>query len=285
MRKALIIAMSICAFLSCEAKHKPMEQEKKKETFKDALKEKAKEKVREILKKISDKFSLRDLSTEEKDVLISEFVPLIEGIHQGNLASMTQACDLFEVNHVWGLDQLMADMMQEIIHEAFQDKMILIPCGTYIGEDGLEYDDGIDEAAAANAISFYGLPIHLWEKKIIEKIVTSLAEKTLTQLLLDRKEMEKRGDQVRHVHPLRFMGIVFGDSYLKSCLPQFRNQAFKWSNFIAGFADRMKEELAKNNLLQHIDGFADYLGADAGKIRELVNKGQFEEIVNYLIDK
>jgi hypothetical protein len=285
MKKALIIAMTAFAFLSCEAKSKSSEQEKKKESFKETLKEKAKEKAREILKKISDKLAVKDLTNEEKEFLVSEFVPLIDGIHQGNLLSMSEACDLFNVDSVLGLDELMASIVYEIVQNDLKDPMNFVLCGTYIGDDGLEYDDGIDETQEANAVSFYGLPIHLWEKKIIEKIVTSLAEKSLPQLLLERKEMEKRGDQVRHVHPLRFMGIVFSDSYLKSCLPQFRNQAFKWSNFIGGYSDRMREELAKNNLLQHVDGFADYLNADAAKIKEFINKGQFEDIINYLLDK
>jgi len=284
MKKAWILFVVAFSLITCEAKSKDASVEKKKESFKEAIKEKAKAKAREILKKISDKLAISDLSEDEKQFLVSEFVPLIEGLNVGNLLAINDACELFEVDNVTGLDHLMANITYEIIQDLDKAPMMVELCGKYIGDDGLEYDDGIDEENEANAVSFYGLPIHLWEKKIIEKIVTSLAEKTLPQLLIERKEMEKRGDQVRHVHPLRFMGIVFSDSYLKSCLPQFRNQAFKWSNFINGFADRMREELAKNNLLQHIDGFADYLSADANKIKELINKGQFEEVIVYLIE-
>ena len=255
--------------------------EQKLDEAKQAAKDKAKKEIKKQKEKIKKKLHLSANLCDEQD--LDYVATLLQRCDRGELEAFNEACDLFEVHNIFDVREALFATVSSSLSKVPLESLSVMPCGKYIGDDGLEYDDGIDEGEVEE-LSFYSIPIHQWEKKIIEKIVTSLAEKSLAQLLVERKEMEKRGDQVRHVHPLRFMGHVFHEPYLKACLPQFRSSTFKWSNFIDGFVQRMREEASKNNVNKHLEGFCDYLGVDLTKVAEFVEKGQFEDLIYYLME-
>lgn len=246
-------------------------QEKKKDLKKRAKKFK---------QKLKEKLHLTGTSYD-REALYWYVEDLATRCEQGSLEAINEACEFFEIDNVSMLQEGFTQMFVGLLSPK-ADLVKFELCGTYIGDDGLEYDDGetIDSLAEG---SFYSLPIHYWEKKVIEKIVTAMAEKSLAQLLLDRKEMEKRGDQINHVHPLRFIAYVMSDGYLKSCMNQFKGNSFKWSNFINGYAERMKEEAACDNLNRHIEGFCDFLKVDPMPIYDWINKGNYEGLVLYLL--
>lgn len=275
----LILSLSFASSVFSANKH----QEKSSWTEKkiQGAKNKAHKKLKKKKAKLKKKINLTsNMSSEQK----LEYLCFLQRRYQeGSVDAIYEASNLFGVSNIYALDEAIDTYICDLYEKnSFEDIAIEL-CGKYIGDDGLEYDDGLEDEIVEE-LSFYSLPIHQWEKKIIEKIVSSLAEKTLAQLLLDRKEMEKRGDQIRHVHPLRFMGYVFHDPYLKACLPQFKNSAFKWSNFIDGFVQKMREEMAKGNVVKHLEGFCDYLKVDLEKVSELVNSGQFEDLIYFLMD-
>lgn len=266
--------MHVSHAASSESKtEKPNWVEQKIEDVKKAAQKKLKKKLKKLI----------GFSNQAYESKLDYLCYLHKCCEEGSIEAVYEACSLLGVTNIYSLDEALAAIIDQSLQESYEDDAEFVLCGKYIGDDGLEYDDGIDDSAIEE-VSFYSIPLHQWEKKIIEKIVSSLAEKTLAQLLLDRKEMEKRGDQVRHVHPLRFMGHVFHEPYLKACLPQFKNSAFKWSNFIDGFVQRMREEAAKNNLERHLTGFCEYLGVDFEKVSELISKGQYEEFIYFLMD-
>lgn len=272
----LILSLSLtCSVFSTDkqAKNPSGIQQKIKK-----VKESAYKKIKKKYKKIVS-FS----SNMSPETQLEYLCCLQKSCQEGSLEALTEASNLFDVSNIYALDEAIYAYINAVYEQtSFEDIQISL-CGKYIGDDGLEYDDGLDDQILEE-ISFYSLPLHQWEKKIIEKIVSSLAEKTLAQLLIDRKEMEKRGDQIRHVHPLRFMGYVLHDSYLKGCLSQFKNSSFKWSSFIDGFVQKMREEMVKDNVIKHLEGFCDYLKVDLEKVTEFVINGQFENLIYFLME-
>ncbi len=126
---------------------------------------------------------------------------------------------------------------------------------------------------------FNQLSITDTDKRNIRKIITSMAEKNVFELLLEKNSLEKKGKEIRHVHPLRFLGYIGSDSYLKKCLYTISKNHFKWDNFVEGFEDKMKEENKKEQLLPYVDGFSKTLSIDANKIRDLVNRSDYIGII------
>lgn len=131
---------------------------------------------------------------------------------------------------------------------------------------------------------FYQLPLEDWEKKIIRKIVLTMANKNVFQLLLEKKTMEKRGRDINHVHPLRFMGYVFSDPELKRGMAMIRKSHFKWHGFIDGFSRRIREESKKDNLLRYVPGFCQTVQMSPNQVIGYLEEGDWEGFVKVLIE-
>lgn len=121
------------------------------------------------------------------------------------------------------------------------------------------------------------------DKKLIRKIVTTMADKNIFQLLLDKKTLEKKGKQVRPVHPLRFVGYICAEGYLHKCLSAISKNHFKWSSFVDGFKERMKEEAKKGQLLPFVAGFSQLLDQDPNVIAGYINRGDYEGLLKHLL--
>ncbi len=130
---------------------------------------------------------------------------------------------------------------------------------------------------------FYQLPLVDWEMKTIHKIISTMAEKNVFQLALEKKTMEKKGKKIRHVHPLRFIGYTFNDPYLKKCMNEIKKSIFKWHSFVEGFGERMHEEHHRGNLNSYVPGFAAMLRVNENKVYEYINKKDWEGLVKYLL--
>jgi hypothetical protein len=130
---------------------------------------------------------------------------------------------------------------------------------------------------------FYQLPLEEKEQKLIQELVKTIAEKNVWGLLFKKRELEKIGKKVNIVHPMRFMGYILSHERLKKCLREIRHSSFKWDHFIDGFADRMKEEGAKNNLIQYVPGMAHLLHVDHNQILDFIHNKDYEGLVKSLL--
>jgi hypothetical protein len=130
---------------------------------------------------------------------------------------------------------------------------------------------------------FFELPFPDEDKVTTRKLITSLADKNVLQLLLDRKSLEKKGDKVRHVHPLRFIGFILADSNLNRCMKSISKTTFTWDHFVEGFEKRMKEENKAGNLNRYVPGFADYMEADRNVVQRYINRGDYSGLIKYFL--
>ena len=71
------------------------------------------------------------------------------------------------------------------------------------------------EPKTPEAIPFFSLSLLNEDKKNIRKLITTMSDKNIVQLFLDIKTMNKLGDKIRRVHPLRFIGFILSDPYLR----------------------------------------------------------------------
>ncbi|QZA59401.1 hypothetical protein [Candidatus Rhabdochlamydia porcellionis] len=133
--------------------------------------------------------------------------------------------------------------------------------------------------------SFYQLPLLEEDKKNIRIIIKTMAEKGLVKLLLERRYLEKKGDQVNYIHPLRFIGYIFSDEKLKNCMRQIKTSRFKWNEFIKGFSRRMDEEYAVDNLTRFIPEFVEQVHPQhPERIEDFIRKKSWEEFVTDLLN-
>ncbi len=141
----------------------------------------------------------------------------------------------------------------------------------------------IGEPKSEESKRFFDLPVTEEEKSIIRKIITTMADKNVIQLLLEKKSMERKGDKIQPVHPLRFAGIVLTDPNLKRCMKLITKSTFKWNGFLDGYEKRMKEEARAGTLMCYAAGLADLLEVDRFVIMSYLNQGNYGGLIKHFL--
>lgn len=132
----------------------------------------------------------------------------------------------------------------------------------------------------------YSLSVTKHEKKDVAYIITTLANDSIISIGLSTSSLEKAGDRVAHLHPFRWLMTIFRDEELKAGVHAIRDRGgLTWDGFLKGTLGSLKDESAKNNLLQFTSDFAEKVKIDPALIRPALEKGKWLEFVNILIDK
>jgi len=134
-------------------------------------------------------------------------------------------------------------------------------------------------AAAPNIQNYYNLRLTHEDQKNIEKLIKKLADLNVFELLLKKKEMEKLGDKIQPVHPLRFIGYIYSCPDLRKRLSKIKSNYFKWNNFIGGFGDRMSAEFSRNNLLSYLPGFSHFTGISLQTVESYIQRKDWDGFV------
>jgi hypothetical protein len=130
---------------------------------------------------------------------------------------------------------------------------------------------------------FHTLHLSSEDEKIIHKIISTMADKNIFSLLFEKRELERKGKQIEHLHPFRFLGVIFSSHHLKNAMREIRKSSFKWDGFMDGLSPRMREEAARDNLVPYIAGFAEYLDIDPERVEYYVRHHNWEGLVRYLL--
>lgn len=135
---------------------------------------------------------------------------------------------------------------------------------------------------------FYNLPISEAQQNAISKLIKKMGDSGYWTLVKIHTEMEALGNQVVPVHPLRFIGHIYGNPSLKKRMPKILNDIFKRRSFLngygkqEGFAQRMTREANHKNLMQYLPGFAQSIGVRQSSIEPYFHKHDWEGLLVYL---
>lgn len=142
------------------------------------------------------------------------------------------------------------------------------------------------QTAAQSSINFYDrIPVTGEEKNKIGTILITMSENSVFQLLFERKFLERLGQEVHHVHPIRFLGTIFSDPRLVNCMYVIRMSGFKWGGFMDGISERLRGEIRAGNVNIYIPGFAEQLNIRAEDIQPYINQRDIEGLVLFLMDR
>lgn len=130
---------------------------------------------------------------------------------------------------------------------------------------------------------FHHLNVTQQERDKIFKLISNMGTLPWPKLLLKKNAMEKLGDDIDHVHPMRFLGVIFSNPHLKYCMGEVEKSGLKWGRFIKGLSKKMKKNHEMGNILPHITGFAEETGVDPDQCYEYLIKKDYEGFVRYLI--
>ncbi len=130
---------------------------------------------------------------------------------------------------------------------------------------------------------FSQLPITNEEQKMIRGVLQTVAETNPIKLGFMASELEKKSEELLHIHPLRSMATLLTDPYTKQCLAEVADSFFKWRSFINKYTKRLHQEAERGNLLMHIPGFCIAVKANPEIVRAYIHNKEYEKLVKYLI--
>jgi hypothetical protein len=121
------------------------------------------------------------------------------------------------------------------------------------------------------------------EKKLMRKLLTSMAKNTWAELLSNSSSMNKIGDKIDHIHPLRFLQAIFSDEELKGCLHSIKDRSLIWKKFFSGVSESLEEEANRNNMRpEFINEFASSLNLNPSLVKDSIEKKKWKEFLDIL---
>jgi hypothetical protein len=119
--------------------------------------------------------------------------------------------------------------------------------------------------------------------RIINEIISTIATKNKAYLLWHESQLRKLGDEVQHVHPLKFLSVILADVYLKSCLEKFRHDYFKWHGFYGDLQKALNAHSDLGTVQTYFNDFAKSVGVAPESIRKYADKREWVDMIDYII--
>jgi len=139
------------------------------------------------------------------------------------------------------------------------------------------------EPQTKEAEPFFSLPLTPKDKNNIRILLTDLSEKNYLQLLMDKSGMNRKGDRVKVVHPMRFLGYILYDPFLHKCLKVIEKDSIIYGEFTAGFVNHMEEEAAKEDLTIYAPGFAELLQVNVEMVTNSIKNKKYEDLIKKIL--
>lgn len=139
-----------------------------------------------------------------------------------------------------------------------------------------------DQQPAGKA-AFKDLECTVDDIRKINEIISKMGEKNKVYLLLHEAYLRKIGDEVRHVHPLKFLSVILSDPYLKSCMAKFRTDFFKWHNFISDLESALDLHSSQGTLSMYVDDFAKSINVPPDGIKKYIDKHEWTQMIDYIL--
>ncbi len=124
------------------------------------------------------------------------------------------------------------------------------------------------------------------QKEDIAYIVSILAWDNPVSVWKKESDLKRAGDRINHIHPLRFLETIFRDEKLIAGMEGINGRKVPKlkSEFRKGLTDSLREEGERDNLLLFVDDFATNIGINKKSITLLLEKKQFNEFIDTLIE-
>lgn len=130
---------------------------------------------------------------------------------------------------------------------------------------------------------FFTVHIEPHEQDAILHIIKTLSEKSLKNLLKEKNQLNKRGEELEHVHPLTFFIGVLSHHCGHHFRDLKRRGGIPYDEFLKGAIKSFKEEHQHNNLTdQQIQEFANITGKCIHQTRRFIQSHDWPGFINWL---
>lgn len=132
-------------------------------------------------------------------------------------------------------------------------------------------------------MKYHEIPCSDEQKAHIHEIVSTVAETSKISLYFKQQHLKRLGEEISDVHPLKFLAAIFSSAHLKVHMAYIWNDYFKRTEFMAGLAPSLSQEMDKGNLLIYLDDFAVEVGVKGEELHPYFSTRSWENLVYFLI--
>lgn len=122
------------------------------------------------------------------------------------------------------------------------------------------------------------------EKAQIGFIVNTLGMNSLAKIAKQKSSLKRAGDRVNHVHPLRFLQVIFLDGKMKASIHALYGRSWVWDEFYDGLIQSLNEEQEKGNLpAEFVQDFTQSLQVSFDATYALIQQSNWSGFIKYLL--
>ena len=121
------------------------------------------------------------------------------------------------------------------------------------------------------------------DREKIAFLITTMGENGKIALLFKARELRRIGDEILHVHPLRFLGVVFSNPILINHMREIYNDYFKWNEFIDGLGTSLTAQANRDKLNCYLNDFSKEINILPDNMKHFIAAREWERFVLFLM--
>lgn len=123
------------------------------------------------------------------------------------------------------------------------------------------------------------------EKNDLRYILTTLAKESLIYLLKKKPDLQKAGDRIDHIHPLRFLLTCFTDDELQGSFHCVYDKGGRvWGKFFGEIKKNLNEEAQRDNMQEeYVKDFAKKLKINYSQTLSAIKNKKWDQLISILI--
>ena len=141
----------------------------------------------------------------------------------------------------------------------------------------------IPPAVEAVEKTYAEFPCSAADFALISELITTLSESGKVNLLFNQTRLKQIGAAINHVHPLKFLAMIFKTPRLKACMPEILNDYFKGDSFMEGLGAALQRESEKGKLDKHIADFAADVNVPVEQLRPFFQARDWNNLLRFLM--
>jgi len=133
----------------------------------------------------------------------------------------------------------------------------------------------------------YWSPVTDQEKRDLAELVRTLANELQPALLGKKSHLEGTlKPRLVHLHPLKFLTIIFTDNELKVCMKNLDGKLVVWKKFEGETTESLAKENNAGNITQdQINDFANKVGLSSAELTPFFQGQKWTQLISFLIAK
>ena len=142
-----------------------------------------------------------------------------------------------------------------------------------------------EAAEIETVVPYHQLTCTSEDRENISVIISTLAEKGNISLLFQhKKDLTRRGVEIAHVHPLRFLGVIFGDLNLKECMKKIFPNYFIRKQFMHNLGEGLNSNMDRGRIEPYLEEFSKEVSVSTDLLRSYAQSRDWEGFVECLIN-